>query len=181
MCVLAAAALPALAVGAGTAGATAAGGLTLGQLALAGGTALAGVGSIVGGVQANQQQAEHARQLEERARVETMLGSVEDKRTRDAMRAEYGRMVAQLAGRGVQLDSPAALALGARAARETSVASQDVRSRAGARRDTLTAEARRSQALGRSALVQGGLSAAGPLLTAAPDLWPGLADVRVLS
>ncbi|SDW15263.1 hypothetical protein SAMN05444336_101258 [Albimonas donghaensis] len=173
------AALPALATAGGAAATAATTGLTLGTLATTVGAGLAATGSIASGIQQSQAQNDYAEAQAERAKYETMLGAIEDQRTRERMREELGRTLAQLAGRGVQLDSPSALAIGERAARETSFASQSVRSGAAARAGTLTAEARQSRGLASSALMRGTLSAAGGLLTKAPDLWPGLAETQV--
>jgi hypothetical protein len=97
------------------------------------------------------------------------------------MRSEIGRMMAQMAANGVQLDSPSALALGEKAAREMSFASQSARSVSGARVATLSASARQSRALATSSLIAGGVGAAGAVLTDAPDLWPALADKKVFA
>ncbi|MEE3101712.1 MAG: hypothetical protein VX463_18295, partial [Pseudomonadota bacterium] len=164
-----------------TALAPAAAGISLGSLASTIGAGLATAGSLYGAVQQSRSQSAYADAQAQRAQYETMLGAIEDERTRDRMRQELGRTLAQLAARGVQLDSPSALAIGERAARETSFASQSARSGAAARAGTLTAEARQSRALASSALMRGTINAAGSLLTRAPDLWPGLAETRVFA
>ena len=80
---------------------------------------------------------------------------------------------------GVERSSPSALARADDAAREMTAASQDVRSRSAARADELTAEGRRARAVGANAVMRGTLGAASSVLTAAPDLWPGLADRKL--
>lgn len=166
---------------AATGGATAAtAGLTLGQLALTAGTLVSSVGTLAAGAAQSAASRDMARQEEAAAATERALGAVEDQRTRDRMRVFMARRSAQLAGRGVQLDSPTAVALADDAARELSFASQSTRSRTAARFDTLTASARQNRALAGRQLFGGAVGAAGGLLTRAPELWPDLADVRVL-
>ena len=104
---------------------------------------------------------------------------VEEQRTREAFKRSMAEMRLGLAGRGVELSSPSALALADDAAREMTAASQDVRSRSAARADELTAEGRRARAVGANAVMRGTLGAASSVLTAAPDLWPGLADRKL--
>ncbi|WP_143103371.1 hypothetical protein [Albimonas pacifica] len=159
----------------------AAAGWSLGQLALTAGSLISAGGALYSGYQQSQQAEAYAKAQEQQAETERMLGAIEDQRVRERMRAELGRMQAGLAARGVTLGSPSSLALADRAARETSFASQEARSRSGARVGTLTASARQSRALGGAALLKGGIGAAGSLLTAAPELWPELSARRVLA
>lgn len=164
-------------------GAAAAGGagMTVGQLLQVGG-ALAGVGGSIAQGRAEASAARMNATLTERqARHEAMLAVVEDERTRARMRMALAQQRAELAGRGIQLDSPTAILLGRQGAEELSFASQSVRSRSLARGAELGIEARSWRSKARAASLGGRLSAAGSLLTAAPDLWPGLADRRLLS
>lgn len=131
-------------------------------------------GGIVSGVSGFAQSRNQARQIEEQAATEQVLNGIEDVRLRDKMRAQIGKQRLQLAGRGVSMDSPAALALGQQAASELSYASQSVRSHGAARQAELKAGARASRAQGTMALLKGGFSAAGSFLDGAPDVWPGL-------
>lgn len=141
-----------------------------------GATVISAGGSLMQGAASQRAANATARQQTEQARVERLLGAVEDDRTRTRMRARAGEMRAQLAARGVQLDSPSAIALAETAAREMSFASQDVRGRSGARVNELGAASRQSRALGRQAMLQGVTNAAGTVLTGGSRLWPSLAS-----
>lgn len=140
---------------------------TIGMLVSAG-------GKIAQGVATNQAAQENAANIREQMATEAQLTAVEDVRLRDQMRAQIGKQRLQLAGRGVNLDSPSAIFLGAQAAAELSYASQSLRSRGAARQAELAAGARASEAKGRMALLTGTLGAAGTVLNAAPDIWPDL-------
>lgn len=193
MCVLAA--LPALAgIGQGIAGAAAtAGSAIAGAVGSAGagmtvGSALQVAGTIAsvgGGIWQTQASASASRQqaayIERQSAMERQLAGVEDERTRSRMRSAIAQQRSELLARGVSLDSPTALLLGRQAGEELSYASQSVRSRAGARAEELGVEARSYRARATSALLKGGFSAAGDILTAVPQLWPGLADRKLLA
>ena len=166
MCITALA--PILAGSAG--GATAAGATALANL----GTAVSIGGSLVQGIAAQRAGRAQARILERQADDEARLASIEDQRLRERMRGELARQRAELARRGISLDSPTAVLLGEEAAREMSFASQSRRSEGGARVTELSAAARTAEARGRLGLLRGGLSAVGTLIDEAPDLWPGL-------
>lgn len=142
--------------------------------AIAIGAAVTAAGSLYSGVSSYQAGQDAARQQTETARFEMLLGAVEDDRTRARLRGRAGEMRAQLAGRGVQLDSPSSIALAETAARELSFASQSARSGAAARAGELSAAARQSRALARQGLVKGVSNAAGALITASPKVWPSL-------
>jgi len=136
---------------------------------------------LAAGAAENRSQQKQASLLEKRAKTEAALSAIEDVRTRERYRAEISRQTAQLATKGVSLDSPTALLLAEDAGREKSFASQEVRARGAARGAELSASARAARARGRLAMFKGGLSAAGTLLEAAPDIWPGLRNDKVLS
>ncbi|MEO0682988.1 MAG: hypothetical protein AAF192_21570 [Pseudomonadota bacterium] len=171
-------AAPAL-VGLMSAGGAAATGASVGSALMVGGSLASAAGQIAGGMAEDQAQRAHQAELQREAEIELMLGGVEDQRTREAFKRSMAEMRLGLAGRGVELSSPSALALADDAAREMTAASQDVRSRSAARADELTAEGRRARAVGSNAVMRGTLGAASSVLTAAPDLWPGLADRKL--
>ena len=169
------------AAGGAAAGGAAAGGFTFGQALSLAGTA-ASVGGTLYEASATAQAAEaNAKYAEREAAMERQLGVIEDERTRARMRSAIARQRAELAGRGVSLDSPTAVLLGRQAAQEMSFASQSARSGASARATQLTAESRAWQARAGGAMFGGRLSAAAGLLERAPTLWPGLADRRMFA
>lgn len=160
---------------------TAAGGMSFGTA-----LGLAGTAASVGGaLWQGQQQAASARMqaeyLKRQSETERALSIVEDERTRARMRGVIAQQRAELAGRGVSLDSPTAVLLGRTAAREMSFASQSVRSGADARQVEIDAQRRGFLARAGAAGLTGRLSAAGLALAKAPKLWPGLADRKVLA
>lgn len=162
------------AVGAGgatAAGAAAGAGLaglqTLGTIVSIGGT-------LMSGITASQAAKQNVALIEQQKQTEAQINAVEDHRSRMKFMSSIRQQTAELAARGVSLDSPTAVMLGQTAAREMSFESQAVRAGGQARQAELSAEQRALRARGRSALFQGGLSAAGTLLDAAPDIWPSL-------
>lgn len=171
---------PAIAAAIGLGGATAAGataaaatagvgaGLlqTLATVATIGGTVIQGISGLNA---ANQQVAEIAAQKQ----TEAQLTATQDARQRAQTARLISQQRAELAARGVQLDSPTAIALGQTAAMEMSFDSQAIRSGGVARQAELTSNQRLARANGISSILKGTLGAAGALLTAAPDLWPG--------
>lgn len=171
MCVLGLGPLFGMASGAAGAAAGAAGAAgalqTLGTIVSIGGT-------IAGGMSGMQAAKSTAAQIEEQRRTEAALTSVQDQRQRSRMMAEIATQRAELAARGVAMDSVTALQLGQTAAQEMSFESQATRSAGAARDQDLTAQARAARAQARRSLLQGGLSAVGTLIEAAPDIWPGL-------
>lgn len=170
--------LGALGIGGGAAAATGATAVaaTAGMSGLAGlGTALAVGGSLVQGVMAMQEGRAQARALAEQAAQERQITAVEDQRSRQRFAAAIAQQRAELAGRGIQLDSPTALALGQEAAAEMSFESQSIRSGGAARQMELDAAGKAARARGMTGFLRGGFSAAGTLIDRAPDLWPGFA------
>lgn len=154
-------------------GATAAA-ATAGMSGLAGiGTALAVGGSLVQGFMGLQEGRAQSRALAEQAAQERRINATEDMRSRDRMMRAIAQQRAELAARGVQLDSPTALALGQEAAAEMSYESQAIRSGGAARQLELDAAGRAARARGLTSFLRGGFSAAGSLIDRAPDLWPG--------
>lgn len=176
MCVVPA--LAAIGSAMGGLGATAAGATAGAATAATGlqaiGTALAVGGSLVQGINANRMGRAQARALERQARDERNLAAVQESRTRQQFRTAMRKQMAELAARGVSLDSPTSVLLGRTAAQEMSFESQAIRSGGQARSTELTGAARIARGQAQSSLLKGGFSAAGSFLTAAPDLWPEL-------
>lgn len=163
----------------GAGGAATAAGATAGAASAGSGLALLGTALSVGGsLMQGQMAAEaanaQAAHIENQRRTEMVLNAIQDSRERAQFRSQIARQRAELAGRGVSLDSPTAIFLGQTAAREMSFQSQATRSAGQARGQELSAQASMARARGSQALLRGGLSAAQSVLTAAPDLWPGL-------
>lgn len=145
------------------------------SLPLAGlGTAMMGGGALVQGISGYQAGKAQARLLEHQARDEQRLNAATEQRTRLQMRAQIARQRAELAGRGVSMDSAAAVLLGQTAATEMAFESQSIRSQGAARRAELTSSATIARGQGMQSLLAGGFNAAGAFMTAAPKLWPEL-------
>lgn len=167
------------ATAAASAGSAAATGVTVGQVLTTAGTIASVGGTLWQGIASSRAASAQADYLAQQSAVERQLALVEDQRTRDRMRGAIAQQRAELAGRGISLDSPTAVLLGRRAAEEMSFSSQSVRSNAAARQTELGVAESGYRARATTALLTGTLSAAGSLLGKAPDLWPGLADRRV--
>lgn len=183
MCIpVIAAALGSVGIG-GAAGATAAGAaagaMTIGGVLQTVGTLASIGGALYQGRQVRQAAAEQEMALRVQARTEADLSATEDSRRRSTFQSAIRQQFAELASRGVSLDSPTAIMLGQTAAREMSFESQAVRSQGDARQRELTAEQQMVRAQGQSAALRGVFSAAGTLLNAAPELWPGITDRRI--
>ena len=196
MCLLSLAALPALFSGAFSgataAGATAAAGTAAAASAAAGaagaasaaaglGTALqiagtvAGIGgSLLQGQMGAQVAAAQERAIAGQRETEMRLAQTEATRTRAQFRTQIAQQTAELAARGVSLNSPTALLLGQAAGRELSFADQAIRAGAQARDIELAAAQGNARAERRASVIRGVTTAAGTLLTAAPQLWPEL-------
>lgn len=179
MCEIVTATLTSLFAGGTAAGATA------GAATAAAGTGIGGAlqtigalaavgGSLYQGYATNEAAKDQARAITAQRQQEKMLNAVEDQRTRQQFSSQIRKQSAQIAERGFSLDSPTALFLGQNAAKELAFASQSVRQTGAARQTELSNAARASRAKGQQALLKGGFSAAGGLLTKAPDLWPEL-------
>jgi len=154
--------------------------------------AIAAVASSVGGViqtvgtiasvrgalaQGNAEAAAAAQNIgfiERQKLTEARINATEDQRRRGSMFSAIRTQMAELAARGITLDSPSAIMLGQNAAQELSFESQSVRSVGAARTEELTNEQRQIRARGQSGLLRGRYSAASTLLTAGADLWTGL-------
>lgn len=131
-------------------------------------------GSIYSGLQANKAAKEQAAMIQEQRENEAKINATEDHRTRLKFMSQIRRQFAELAARGVSLDSPTAVMLGQTAAQEMAFASQAVRAGGQAKDAELSNSQRILRAQGTEALFKGGLSAVGKFLKGAPDVWPEL-------
>jgi hypothetical protein len=159
----------------GAGGATAAGataGAASGLSTL--GTGLAVAGSLYSAYSNYQGGKAQARAIEQQQRTEAQLNAVEDQRTRREYMSQMRQQTAELAARGISLDSPTAVLLGQTAAQELSFASQSVRSGGQATQIELSNQAQLARARGTQGLINGSVAAAGALLTGAPKIWPEL-------
>lgn len=173
MCEFISATLAALGTAAG--GATAAGATATAATGLQVlGTGLAVGGSLLSGYQAYRTGKDQARMLEQQAVSERNLAAVKEQRTRAQFRTAMRKQMAELAKRGVSLDSPTAVLLGQTAAQEMAFEGQAVRSEGAARGIELGADARIARSRASSALLKGSFDAAGSMLTGSPKIWPEL-------
>jgi hypothetical protein len=160
------------------AGATAAGATATAATAGAGlanlGTLLAIGGSLYQGVSANRAAKRNVALIEQQKKTEAQLTAVKDQRERLRFASAISQQSAEIAGRGVNLNSPTAVLLGQTAAQEMAFNSQSIRSGGEARQAELTGEQLITSSRGKSALLKGGFSAASSFLTRAPDMWPAL-------
>lgn len=152
----------------------------IGQALSFAGAAIGAIGKLSAGRDMQQTEQENAARLERTRRIEQQLTSIEDERTRQEFREEMARQDAELAARGVSLDSPTAAAFADAAGREMEFASRSVRQAGNARAAELSHEARLAQARGRKGMLTSQISVASDILSAAPDLWPGLKQRPVL-
>lgn len=183
MCILGLGALVGLG-GAGAAataaGATAAATTTAGALQTLATIATIG-GTLFSGYTAYQTGKAQAAAYENQAKTEAQLTAVEDQRHRVKMSGAMAQQRAELAARGIDMSSPSAVYLGQTAAQELSFDSQAIRSGGMARQAELSTQAKIARAEASAGLLKGTIGAASSLLTAAPDIWPGLLRERQLT
>jgi len=160
-----------LLIGAGGAGAATAG---AGAAAATAGAASALGGALFQGISGARAARQQAAALDDQRRTEARLTATEDARTRLQFRQATRRQFAELAARGVALDSPSVIALGQTAGEELAFASQAVRSRGAATGRELTAAGTIARSRATSSLLRGTFSAAGSFLNAAPQIFPEL-------
>lgn len=178
MCIAALA--PLLGIGGATAaGATAVAATAAGTLSTIG--SLLGVaGTLYQGFSGAAAYKAEAAEIDAQKVTEAQLTATQDARQRAKMSSAIRQQAAELAARGVQLDSPTAVALGQTAAQELSFDSQAIRSGGVARQQELSGQKRLALANKSQSMLKGVIGAAGSFLTAAPDIWPGLARGRQL-
>lgn len=179
MCVVGLGALMGLG-GATAAGATAVAATAAGTLSTIG-TLVGLAGTLYQGFSGAAAYKQQASEIEAQKVTEAQLTATQDARQRAKMSSAIRQQSAELAARGVQLDSPTAVALGQTAAQELSFDSQAIRSGGAARQQELSGQKRLALANRSSSIMKGVFGAAGGLLTAAPDIWPGLMRERQLA
>ncbi|ULB08749.1 hypothetical protein ORIO_02205 [Cereibacter azotoformans] len=157
-----------------TAAGAAAGAATAGSALSTIGAITAIGGSLLSGIQGMQAAGAQADAIATQMQTERQLAAVQDQRERREVMSQIATQRAELAARGVSLDSATAISLGRSAAQEMSFQSQATRAGAQARQVELSAERQAVQARGVGSLLSGVTSAAGYYLTAAPDVWPGM-------
>jgi hypothetical protein len=169
----------ATAAGAGAAAATAGAGLTLGGI-------LQGVGAIAGltgALYQNRLTKDYARAqtaaIEAQAATEARLTATEDQRRRKSFAQAIGQQRAELAARGVSLDSPTAILLGQTAAQELSFESQSVRATGQATQAELAGRVAAVGTQARADRARTTAGAVGSVLQSTTTIWPGLADARI--
>lgn len=172
--------------GAATAGATAAGATAAATTAATGaslastlstlGTVVSTVGALAGGIQGAQAAQAQADAITQQQKLEQNIAAITDQRERIKFSGQIAQQRAELAARGVTLDSVTAVALGQTAAQEMSFNSQSIRAGAAATDAELSAEKRNAILTGQSAMLRGSFGAAAGVLNAAPDLWPNLSN-----
>jgi hypothetical protein len=182
MCILGAGALLGLGgAGAATAaGATAAATTTASTLSTLATIASIG-GTVFSGVNAYRSGREQAAAIENQAVTERALTATQDARQRAKMSSVIRQQTAELAARGVQMDSPTAVYLGQTAAQEMSFDSQAIRSDGAARQVELSTQAKLTRANATAGLWKGVIGGASEFLTAGPDIWPNLFGERQLA
>ncbi|MEO1024025.1 MAG: hypothetical protein AAFX07_00545 [Pseudomonadota bacterium] len=175
MCVVSGGALLGLLSGGGaTAAGATAGAATIGSTLLQAGTALAAGATLYSGIATARAASETEDAIEVQRQTRRQIAGVEEQESRRRFMTLLRRQSGELLARGVTLDSPTAVALGQQAAQEASFDAQAIRAEASADDIELSSQQRALRARGRSALFTGGLSAAGGVLNASPDLWPEL-------
>lgn len=158
----------------GIGGATAAGATAAASTLATIGTVIGLVGTVYQGVAGYRAGKAQAAEIAAQRKTEAALTATQDARQRAKMASAIRQQSAELAARGVQLDSPTAVALGQTAAQELSFDSQAIRSGGMARDRELSAQQRIARAEANSSMFKGIAGAAGSFLTSAPDIWPGL-------
>ena len=161
------------------AGAATAGGMSLGSMITAAGTVISTVGSISQGIAGSKAAKAQADAIGRQMGEEQALTAVQDNRTRAQYRSQIAQQRAELAARGVSLDSPTAILLGQTAAQEMSFDSQAIRASGAARQAKLSYSQAAVRAEGQKSLLTGFTSAAGSLLSGSQQLWPGMKDVKI--
>lgn len=148
-------------------------GSSLGLILQAAGTVMSVAGNLRAGREAQRAANEQAVVIAAQQQAEKQLNSVKDSRARGQMESAIAQQRAEIAARGIQLDSPTALLLGETAAQELSFESQSIRATGAARDAELGAEARLVRLRGAQNALTGRLSAVDSLLRAPPALWKG--------
>ncbi|MGI3163070.1 hypothetical protein ACRARE_00050 [Pseudooceanicola sp. 200-1SW] len=138
------------------------------------GTVLAIAGPLVQGAQTAAAARANVELIENQKQQQRALDATRADRERRRFQSQIAVQRAELAARGVQLDSATAVLLGQSAAAELSFNDQAIRSGAQATQNELTAEQVNYRAKASQALLRGGLSAAGAWLDRPADEWAEL-------
>jgi hypothetical protein len=169
----------ATAAGAGAAAATAGAGLTVGGI-------LQGVGAVAGlagALYQNRLTNDYAKAqtaaIEAQASTEAQLTATEDQRRRQTFTRAIRHQTAELAARGVSLDSPTAILLGQTAAQELSFESQAVRAAGQATQQELKGRVAAVQTTAKADRLKTTTGAVASVLQSGRTIWPGLADARI--
>lgn len=132
----------------------------------------------MGGLYSAVQQRAIGRQNAALARTEAAqmqeIGAFNERQARDRMDRLIARQRGQLAGRGVRLDSAAALDLGDEAGREKAMEAAATRFNTRSRVQAKTAEAAISDFGARTALANGVFNTGARVLQSSLELWPEL-------
>jgi hypothetical protein len=170
MCVLGLGATLGLGGGAAAATGAAAAANTLSTI----GTIVSIGGSLLGGMQEARAYRAQEAAIAQQAATEAQLNAIQDNRERREFLSALAQQRAELAARGVQLDSVTAVSLGETAAREMAFQGQATRQSGMARQTELSAAAQAARFKRQGSMLRGIFSAADSFLTAAPDIWPSL-------
>lgn len=138
------------------------------------GAAVSVIGSVVQGVSGYNASQAQAAAYATQAANEAQLTTTQDQRERQIFHAQIAQQRAELAARGVQLDSVTASLLGRKAASEMSFQSQSTRAVGAAKQTELSNAEALAHADAVNSLLSGVTSAAASFITSAPDIWPGL-------
>ncbi|WP_010140404.1 hypothetical protein [Oceanicola sp. S124] len=138
------------------------------------GSVLAIAGPVVQGMQVASAAKANVKLVENQKRHQAALDATKADRERRRFQSQLAQQRAELASRGVQLDSATAVLLGQSAAAEMSFNDQAIRSGAQATQAELSAEQVNYRAKASQALLRGGLSAAGAWLDRPADEWAEL-------
>lgn len=138
-----------------------------GTVATVGGALIQGIS----GYSAGQRQ---AAQYAEQRQTEAQLTATTDNRQRAEFRSAMAQQRAELAARGIQMDSVTSVLLGRQAAQEMSFESQATRATGQARDKELSMAEQMARADATNSLLTGTFSAASGLISGAPSIWPGL-------
>jgi hypothetical protein len=174
MCGFVTAALAALGGGGATATGALAGAATAGTGLMKLGTLISVGGSLAQGFMSARAGRDQAEAIAQQQQTEKNLNAVEEMRTRRQMQSQLRQQRSQIAARGIAADSPTALLLGQVGAQEISFQGQAIRQGGQARQQELSAQRRAARARGTQGMLQGVFGAADTLLTAAPEIWPGM-------
>jgi uncharacterized protein HemX len=138
------------------------------------GTALTIGGSLAQGIAGYQSARANRKLIAQQQESEKQLNAVNDQRERLQFMSSIRKQAAEIAARGLGLNSPTAVYLGQSAAREMSFQSQATQSSGQARQNELSAESTAYRSRAVQSLLRGSVSAAGAYLNRDRTAWPEL-------